>query len=690
MNKIADKLQQFWCTMFRHTRKKNHTVFFAKGFARYYTPKWWSNMKLNHKLARFYKLTKEEQAYVLERVNYYCKFVDSIKLPDDAPQLSEFGYGNRTSYTHDYVNSSYFFDAIEYTRYFPQQLRWAYNPGDVNYLFPLPEITKSRPLCLQPDTEELHAMQNQNNILLNLDKVRHFNWIYDPFQWEEKRPMVIFRGDVTNKPRRQRFIEMWQNHPICNVQSAVNMTLYKHLHYRYIMSLEGNDVASNLKWVMSSNSVAVMPRPTCETWFMEGRLIPNYHYIEIREDYTDLMERIQYYEAHPEEAKAIVRHAHEWVKQFQKPWREDLISLMVLDKYFRLTGQRPSKSYLINDSVKLVFAQQVNAQSKAREDVTRTLRTLGVPNIKIRQYRYTLAEGKRPHHYPLFTFYSALFQARKILPHVKVGDRIFVQDFSLSYMRKVARWCHRRGAKVVYIIHDVQSIRYNIDTNEVYHLNEADLLLVHTQAMVEKLREIGIQTPMLVLQLFDYYSDDEMQKFQQVADHKNTIVFAGNLEKSNFLDPLFNSKNHTGLIFRLYGHLGSRKLPAHQTVEYAGIFQPNHTKDICGGWGLVWDGDTTDGCTGVYGEYLRYNSSHKISLYLACGIPIIVWDQSSLAKWVTEQNVGIAVSNLDDISAIIHHLPEEKYHAMIRNARCMGEKLRDGYFLKQVISAIQI
>ena len=61
------------------------------------------------------------------------------------------------------------------------------------------------------------------------------------------------------------------------------------------MALEGIDVASNLKWVMSSNSIAVMPRPTCETWFMEGTLIPDYHYIEIKPDFSDLEERLNQY-----------------------------------------------------------------------------------------------------------------------------------------------------------------------------------------------------------------------------------------------------------------------------------------------------------------------------------------------------------------------------------------------------------
>jgi hypothetical protein len=101
------------------------------------------------------------------------------------------------------------------------------------------------------------------------------------------------------------------------------------------MSLEGNDVASNLKWVMSSNSIAVMPKPTCETWFMEGTLIPNYHYIEIKPDFSDLIEKLEYYIAHPDEAEEIIRHAHEYVDRFLNRRRERIISWLVMDRYFR-------------------------------------------------------------------------------------------------------------------------------------------------------------------------------------------------------------------------------------------------------------------------------------------------------------------------------------------------------------------
>lgn len=82
-----------------------------------------------------------------------------------------------------------------------------------------------------------------------------------------------------------------------------------------------------------------MPKPTYETWFMEGKLIPNYHYVEIKSDYSDLKERMEYFIVHPDEAQEIIRHAHEWCEQFFDAEREKLISLLVLEKYFKMTGQ---------------------------------------------------------------------------------------------------------------------------------------------------------------------------------------------------------------------------------------------------------------------------------------------------------------------------------------------------------------
>jgi spore maturation protein CgeB len=61
--------------------------------------------------------------------------------------------------------------------------------------------------------------------------------------------------------------------------------------------------------------------------------------VQIRDDYSDLEEKLTYYITHPDEAQQIVNHAHDYVKPFQDKKRERLISLLVFKKYLQKTGQ---------------------------------------------------------------------------------------------------------------------------------------------------------------------------------------------------------------------------------------------------------------------------------------------------------------------------------------------------------------
>jgi len=235
----------------------------------------------------------------------------------------------------------YVFDTQRYTRFFNPDLKISLLPGDITYVPPTPSIVKSRPL----------TPGNSNSVVLNLDRVRHFIFVHDKIQYEDKSDRILFRGKVGHKDARIRFMRQYFGHPAVDAGDvdrrcgnpiewrAHKLTIYDQLRYKFIMAIEGNDVASNLKWIMSSNSIAVMPRPTCETWFMEGLLMPDYHYIEVRPDFSDLIEKVTYYINHPEKAKVIIANAKRYVSQFMDSKREDLISLMVLDKYFKLTGQ---------------------------------------------------------------------------------------------------------------------------------------------------------------------------------------------------------------------------------------------------------------------------------------------------------------------------------------------------------------
>lgn len=308
--------------------KNNRQVYYLKAIFRELYPAYLCRLDLPLKLKG---QRKYHVSYLKARMDYYNKLNRCQNHLEFLPKLAEFRIPKHTRV--------YYFDSYEYTRFFDKNLRTAFLPGDIVHVPEIPTIVKSRPI----------GDHNVNSVLLNLDKVRHFMFVKDKKSFPGKKDMLVGRGTVT-QPHRIRFLEMYFNHPLCNV-GQVNkdnrgnkflvekMTIDEHLDYKFILCLEGNDVATNLKWVMSSNSLAVMPRPKYETWFMEGTLIPNYHYILIKDDYTDLEEQLHYYIGHQEEALAVVKHANEYVSQFKDKRREDLISLLVLDKYFRETGQ---------------------------------------------------------------------------------------------------------------------------------------------------------------------------------------------------------------------------------------------------------------------------------------------------------------------------------------------------------------
>jgi len=61
--------------------------------------------------------------------------------------------------------------------------------------------------------------------------------------------------------------------------------------------------------------------------------------VEVKDDYSNLHEQMQYYIDHPEEAERIIENAHAWVRQFFDKKIERLTQIAVLGEYFSRTGQ---------------------------------------------------------------------------------------------------------------------------------------------------------------------------------------------------------------------------------------------------------------------------------------------------------------------------------------------------------------
>ncbi|HDM8210155.1 TPA: lipopolysaccharide A protein [Vibrio harveyi] len=278
-------------------------------------------------------LNEAEKQYCLERVNYYNKCEQLFSVDSREQSYAKIGEFKKTK------GWTYFFDTRQVIRYFPSEFTFNYINGDVTHIPNVPSFIKSRPI---------HG-DNQNSIVLKLNQIRHFKFVDDEMSYRDKKDMVAWRG-VGFQPHRQTVIHAFYDHPQCNIGQTRPqegqpwekgfMSIEEQLQYKFLLCIEGNDVATNLKWAMSSNSLVIMSKPKYETWFMEGKLEAGIHYVEVKDDYSDLPEKMDYYLANEQEALAIIENAHQWVEQFKDKRKERLISLMVADKYFTLSQQQ--------------------------------------------------------------------------------------------------------------------------------------------------------------------------------------------------------------------------------------------------------------------------------------------------------------------------------------------------------------
>ena len=332
--------------------------------------------------------------------------------------------------------------------------------------------------------------------------------------------------------------------------------------------------------------------------------------------------------------------------------------------------------YIVDIVKKMPESANYNAWAKAPADVIRTLVDKGCSPV------FIVVPGNNS----LFACVKALIHIFLFVKSVKQSDILFVQRYGY-FINLLCFLAKRKKAKVHYIVHDLTFLRFGNENSgklEKRMIKMVDVLYVHTIKMRDKVRQMGYNIPMKVMHLFDYYSDDEMVDVS--LKNKQVVAFAGNLEKSGFLRPLLSSNIPSDMEYRLYGMKCSLDLSCNNSVKYMGAFKPNNTSAVNAGWGLLWDGNQIETCNGPLGEYLKINSSHKISLYLACGLPVIVWKESSLATWLSQQGVCITISSLNEIEESIKNITDKEYLEMARQAKRLGTKLRNGGMLKELLS----
>jgi hypothetical protein len=258
------------------------------------------------------------------RLKEYCKLQGPIELTVPTKIARDMGLREGSHYVGDLLRCLY-------PRFVGQRFYKEF--GDVNWIPAAPAFVKSRPIY----------GDSRNAVLLPMDVRRHMFFPHDPFAFEGKKSAMVWRG-AGFQAHRQLFLQQSSGIAICDAGDPGLpsnhahyrpwLSIYDQLRFKYIISIEGNDVATNLKWIMHSNSLCLMPKPKFETWFLESQLVAGVHYAEIAEDFSNLQQVFDHYESHPEEALAIIGQAQAYTRQFLDAASERLLTQHVCQAYF--------------------------------------------------------------------------------------------------------------------------------------------------------------------------------------------------------------------------------------------------------------------------------------------------------------------------------------------------------------------
>lgn len=342
--------------------------------------------------------------------------------------------------------------------------------------------------------------------------------------------------------------------------------------------------------------------------------------------------------------------------------------------------------------------------ARTRADTGRVLLTTEVPHqqtawTKARQdvQTITAAEGFVPLAMPaalLSPAWPAFFSQLGRL--VGEGGAVLV-EYPFEQRRRLyplLAWCRLKRVRLLCLIHDLHALRFGAPASrEIAILRQFDGLVSHNPVMSQWLRRSGIARPVVDLQLFDYLLAQAPASWHETRwDGLLKVVCAGNLSypKARYIyDPALAQMQ--GVELSLFGAFFEPERMPPSPVRYHGVFDPD-TPALDGRhhFGLVWDGESAHSVQGHYGQYMRYNNPHKVSLYAALGLPVVVWEEAALAPWVLAQGVGVAIADLRELADIRSRVSPAEHARMASRMARVQAQVTQGRFLRQALRSLGV
>lgn len=328
-----------------------------------------------------------------------------------------------------------------------------------------------------------------------------------------------------------------------------------------------------------------------------------------------------------------------------------------------------------------------HAGTKATSDIAAVAERLGFTRVPIRMNNFvSSAAGKILRQVGYLGDWENAY--RTIEPDSVVLLQHPFHHKQLTRSKVLHKLKELKRVRYISLVHDVEELRafrysdYYADEFQDM-LDLADVMIVHNQKMKDWFVTRGVPSEKLIsLEIFDYLQPSLAKEPPSFA---KSITVAGNLdtEKCGYIAQLGQL---SGVSVNLFGPNYNEQLDKYKNIHYRGSFPVNEIPSkLKEGFGLVWDGDSIDGCQGLSGQYLRYNNPHKLSLYLSSGLPVVIWSGAAEAEYVEANRLGIVTESLSDLPKIFEELNEESYREMCQAVSVVQAELQSGQYTTEAL-----
>lgn len=317
------------------------------------------------------------------------------------------------------------------------------------------------------------------------------------------------------------------------------------------------------------------------------------------------------------------------------------------------------------------------AGAKFPMDVMNVASALGYEIININEW-YCIKRGFKV----ILDFFKLMFIKKKSIV-------IYIDRIDKSFSRKMVFWILRKkNAVIISLVEDIDILRNETEEKifdrEISRLGFAQVIISQNQVMSEWIAKYLKNNQIINLNILDFIS--KQVGIQNHSEKEWIVTYGGNLTfaQSGFI---YKLPDFRGLKFYVYGvNLKSDELP--DNVSYKGNFEANEcVNKLEGDWGLVWNGETLDIDEDNFkSRYYNYVCPHKLSMYLLCGMPVIVYEKSAMAKYVIDHDCGIVIKNVNQIPDELSQISDERYNSILKNVYKISRELADGTNLKIAIN----